>query len=72
MERMNYKEIIFSKYDLSNLTDEDKGVIIKEFSELVAFQCLDLFNALGLKTHIEANIVNQPDGAKYKLSFTKQ
>ena len=68
---MDYREVIFSKYDLSNLTDEDKGKIVKEFSELVAFQCLDLFNALGLKTHIEVAIVNQTDGANYKLSFTK-
>jgi len=63
------KEVIFSKYNLEKLSDEEKHEIIKEVSELLAFQCLDLFNALGLKSHIECMVVNEANNQEYVLSF---
>ena len=63
------KEVIFSKYNLENLSEEEKENIIREFSELVAFQCLDLFNALGLNSHIECMVKNTANDKEYILSF---
>jgi hypothetical protein len=63
------KEVIFSNYDLSKLSEEEKGELIKEFSELICFQCLDLFNALKLDSHIEASCINQANDKMYILHF---
>ena len=62
-------EPFFSKYDLSKLSEEDKQEIIKDVSEHIAFLCLDLFNALDLKTHIECMVINQANDKEYILSF---
>ena len=38
---------------------------------MTAKNVLSVFVALGLKTHLEATVVNDADGNSYKLSFCK-
>lgn len=62
-------EPFFSKYDLSNLSEDDKKTLIREVSQFIAFISLDLFNALDLKSHIECMVINDANKKEYILSF---
>jgi hypothetical protein len=55
--------------DLSKLDEPSKDEFITEFVEMTAKNVLSVFVALGLKTHIEATVVNDADGNSYQLSF---
>ena len=55
--------------NLSDLDKTNKDEFIKEFVEMTAKNVLSVFVALGLKTHLEATVVNDADGNTYKLSF---
>lgn len=57
--------------DLSELDKIGKDEFIKEFVEMTAKNVLSAFVALGLKTHLEATVINDADGNTYKLSFRK-
>lgn len=56
---------------IEEFTDEDKRIIIKEFTEVTVKHALILFYMLGLKTHIDAMVVNQSNGDEFVLSFKK-
>ena len=51
-------------------TETDKFII--DFVQMTAKNVLSVFVALGLETHIEATVVNDANGSKYKLSFIKE
>ncbi len=55
--------------NLSGLNKGSTDEFIKDFVEMTAKNVLSVFVALGLKTHIEATVVNDADGNSYKLSF---
>lgn len=57
--------------DLSKLGDTETEEFIKEFVEMTAKNVLSVFIALGLETHLEATVINDADGSKFKLSFKK-
>ncbi len=59
----------FSKYDLSNLSEDDKKQLVGDVTKFVGFICLDLFLALDLKTHIESMLINEATKKEYILSF---
>jgi len=55
--------------NLSELGKTEKDKFILDFVQLTAKNVLSVFVALGLKTYIEATVVNDADGNTYKLSF---
>lgn len=57
--------------NLSELGKTEKDKLILDFIQMTAKNVLSVFVALGLKTHIEATVVNDADGSSYKLSFVK-
>jgi|688.fasta_scaffold63372_8 hypothetical protein len=58
-------------YDLSGIDEDKKRELIKGFTEITAKQALELFVSLGLKTHIEAMVINDTTGDEFILSFKK-
>lgn len=67
----NNTDFDITKYDLSELPEDKKLELIKEFTESTAKHALQLFMALGLKTHIETMIVNDATKEEFILSFRK-
>lgn len=57
--------------DLSGSTPEQRTLIIKELTETTAKAVLTVFVALGLKTHIEARVINDATGDEFLLKFNK-
>jgi hypothetical protein len=65
------KEMNILDYDLSDIPIERKNELVKGFTEVTAKEALSLFMALGLKTHIEATVINDATGDLFQLSFKK-
>lgn len=59
-------------YDLSKFSEEDKQKYVDDIVLVVAKVMLNSFIMLGLETHIAADVVNDTNGDKFKLSFVKQ
>ena len=58
-------------YDLSELPSKQKKEMIEVFTELTCKHALQLFMSLGLKTHIEAMVVNDTTNDEFILTFKK-
>jgi len=56
---------------LSDISEKDKADTIDSFIRLTAKHTLKLFMMLGLKTHIEAKVVNDVTDEEYIFSFKK-
>jgi hypothetical protein len=65
------KEIDITDYDCSGLPEDKKLELIKGFTETTAKHALQLFMALGLKTHIDTIIVNEATKEEFILSFRR-
>lgn len=48
---------------------EEERRMVAEFTEKISYHVLMFFKMLGLKTHIETLVVNDPTGEKFILSF---
>jgi len=57
--------------DLSEIDKSEKDKLIRGFGEVTAKEALRLFLSLGLQTHIEVSVVNEPTNELYLLSFRK-
>lgn len=56
---------------LTDLSEDDKRSTIDQFVRMTAKYTLQMFIMLGLKTHIEARIVNEPTKEEFIFSFKK-
>jgi hypothetical protein len=56
---------------LTDLSESDKASTIDQFVRMTAKYTLQMFMMLGLKTHIEAKIVNEPTKEEFIFSFKK-
>src|SRR5690606_23507107 len=54
-----------------NATPEQKDSLIRGFAQLTSQQALQLFMSLGLTTHFECIVVNEPTNEEFILSFKK-
>lgn len=57
--------------DLTDMTPEQKAGMVTGLIEVMAKETLKVFMALGLKTHIESKVINEPTGEEFQFSFTK-
>ena len=53
------------------MNENEKKKIIDEFTIMTAKATLELFYKLGLKTHIEAMIINDENGDEFIFSFKR-
>lgn len=58
-------------FDSLDLSGNDKKNAIDQFIRLTTKHTLQLFMMLGLKTHIEARVVNEPTKEVFEFSFKK-
>ena len=58
-------------FDSLDLSENDKKNTIDQFIRLTTKHTLQLFMMLGLKTHIEARVVNEPTKEMFEFSFKK-
>lgn len=58
-------------YDLSEFTPEQKAKVNEAWCKIAGSLAMETFYALGLKTHMEADMVNDGNGDVFKLSFIK-
>jgi hypothetical protein len=58
-------------YDCSSISDEEKEFTIKQFTEMTGKAAMKLFYMLGLKTHIEARLMNDPTKEEFIFIFRK-
>lgn len=57
--------------DLSDLSEEDKKEMVTGFAQTVSKETMKLFYSLGLKTHIQCSVVNEPTDELFEFLFRK-
>lgn len=57
--------------DLSDLSEEDKKKMVTGFAQTVSKETMKLFYSLGLKTHIQCSVVNEPTDELFEFLFRK-
>lgn len=58
--------------DLSHWSAQDKADFVSGLVQIAAKEIMMTFYALGLKTHIECELTNEPTNEKFKFSFIRQ
>lgn len=59
-------------YDFTNAREDEKELIVNGFIELTGKHAMQLFYALGLKTHITAEVINELTKEVFEFRFHKK